>query len=181
MTTYQNNQINDFITEMNESAGEVGSRSAFYFNKFREGMGKFFILVTTVALAFILAEFVRSFGSYYIFGVDIYYISIFIGLIAGGYIAYWAEIAKIATIKGIVFSVGWNQILQVLASLSIILTLILGNSKGIQKIADFSLRYMDKEVEQGVIFNIKKQKMEAHKNTNKISKIDTSDIEALIF
>ena len=160
--------IDVFVDEMNESAAKVGDTSIYLFNKFRNGIGWIFIMITTVAISFIVAEFVRKFDVKEIAGVDLYWLAVVVGLLAGGYIAYWAESAKIATIKGGVFSEGMNRFYQLLASSAVIAVLIMVNANGVQKIADFSLRYMDAELQDSYLLKLKETKMNNHADVAKI-------------
>ncbi len=155
-------KMDKFVDEMNASINSVGDMSVYLFNRFREFVGYLFIGITTIAIAFIVAEFVRDFDLKPIYGVDIYYITLTISLIFGIYIAFYGEEAKIATIKGAIFSSGNNRFWQVGATLVIVAVLILVNAKGVQKISDFSLRYMNQELEQSVVFKLKEKKIENH-------------------
>ncbi len=155
-------KMDKFVDEMNESINSVGDMSVYLFNRFREFIGYLFIGITTIAIAFIVAEFVRDFDINPIYGVDIYYIALGLSLVFGAYLAFYGEEAKIATIKGAIFSSGSNRFWQVGATLVIVAVLILVNAKGVQKIADFSLRYMSQELEQSVVFKLKEKKIENH-------------------
>ncbi len=168
-------KVDAFVDAMNESASRVGDSSIYLFNKFRSGMGIMFVTVTTVAIGFIVGEFIRRFDLGPIFGVDVYWISVVIGSALGGYIAYWAEEAKIATIKGAVFSEGSNRIFQLLAGSAVIAVLVLINANGVQKIADFSLRYMDRELQNSYILKAKEKRVEAHAKTATEENIKADD------
>lgn len=180
MTESRYQKMDEFVDSMNESASRVGDMSIYLFNNFRSGIGWIFIMITTMAIAFIVAEFVRKFELSPIMGVEMYHIAMATGVIAGGLIAYWAEEAKIATIKGAVFSEGANRWVQILASLAVVAVLVLANANGVQKIADFSLRYMNTELQESVTFKIKQEKMKVHQNISTTQSIDTSDIDALM-
>jgi hypothetical protein len=155
-------KMDKFVNEMNQSVNIVGDMSIYLFNRFRNFVGYLFVAITTVAISFIVAEFVRGFQFAPINGVDVYYIALFSSLIIGLYIAFYGEEAKIATIKGAIFSSGSNRTWQAGAAGFIILVLIIVNAKGVQKIADFSLRYMDTELKDSVIYKLKEQKMKNH-------------------
>ncbi len=155
-------KMDKFVNEMNQSVNIVGDMSIYLFNRFRNFVGYLFITITTVAIAFIVAEFVRGFEFESIMGMDTYYVALISSLIIGLYVAFYGEEAKIATIKGAIFSSGSNRTWQAGASLVIILVLIMVNAKGVQKIADFSLRYMDDELKNSVVFKLKEQKMKNH-------------------
>jgi hypothetical protein len=159
MTKAKYKKMDKFVNEMNQSVNIVGDMSIYIFNRFRNFVGYLFIAITTVAISFIVAEFVRSFQFSPIFGMDAYYVALFGSLVIGLYIAFYGEEAKIATIKGAIFSSGSNRTWQSGAALFIILILIIVNAKGVQKIADFSLRYMDQELQDSVVFKLKEQKM----------------------
>jgi hypothetical protein len=165
--------VDQFVDEMNDSAGRVGDTSVYLFNKFREGIGLVFILITTVAIAFIVAEFVFRFETKELWGINLYYLAGSVGLVFGAIIAYSAETAKIATIKGAVFSVGKNRLYQFLASAAVIAVLVLLNANGVQKIADFSMRYMDAELQNSYLIKIKEQKMNSHASVAKQSRGET--------
>jgi len=155
-------KMDKFVNEMNQSVTVVGDMSIYLFNRFRNFVGYLFITITTVAISFIVAEFIRDFQFAPVFGVDTYFLALFSSLIIGLYIAFYGEEAKIATIKGAIFSSGNNRTWQAGAALAIIIVLITVNAKGVQKIADFSLRYMDKELQDSVVFKLKEQKMKSH-------------------
>ena len=155
-------KMDKFVNEMNASVNSVGDMSVYLFNRFRNFVGYLFITITTVAISFIVAEFIRDFQFTPVFGIDAYFIALFSSLVIGLYIAFYGEEAKIATIKGAIFSSGNNRTWQAGAALAIIIVLITVNAKGVQKIADFSLRYMDKELQDSVVFKLKEQKMKSH-------------------
>ncbi len=155
-------KMDKFVNEMNQSVNIVGDMSIYLFNRFRNFVGYLFITITTVAISFIVAEFVRGFQFAPIMGIEVYYIALLSSLIVGLYIAFYGEEAKIATIKGAIFSSGSNRTWQAGAAFSIILVLIIVNAKGVQKIADFSLRYMDTQLQESVIFKLKETKMQNH-------------------
>ncbi len=162
MTSSKYKKMDKYVNEMNQSVNVVGDMSIYLFSRFRNFIGHLFITITTVAISFIVAEFIRGFQFAPIMGVDVYYIALFSSLILGFYIAFYAEEAKIATIKGAIFSSGSNRTWQAMAALAIIMVLIIINAKGVQKIADFSLRYMNTELEESVVFKLKEQKMQTH-------------------
>jgi hypothetical protein len=147
--------------------------SIYLFNRFRNFVGYLFIAITTVAISFIVAEFVRGFELSPFMGYDVYFITLFSSLVVGLYIAFYGEEAKIATIKGAIFSSGSNRTWQAGAALAIILVLIIVNAKGVQKIADFSFRYMDSQLQKSVIFKLKETKMKNHTSLASIT-INTS-------
>jgi len=173
--------MDNLINEMNASVNVVGDYSIFLFNRFRNFVGYLFIIITTVALAFIGAEFVRGFEMTF-FGIDLYYIVLFSLLIPGLYLAMFGEEAKIATIKGAVFSSGGNRTWQTGAALAIIAILMLINAKGTQKIADYSLRYMNTELQDSYLVKLKEQKMKAHVDTAQIksNKIGDTAVKMLM-
>jgi len=176
-------KMDKYVNEMNQSVNVVGDMSIYLFSRFRNFVGHLFITITTVAISFIVAEFIRGFQFTPVMGVDVYFVALFSSLILGFYIAYYAEEAKIATIKGAIFSSGSNRTWQAMAALAIIMVLIIINAKGVQKIADFSLRYMNTELEESVIFKLKEQKMQNHSSIaseNKNSKTQNSAILALM-
>ena len=161
-------KMDTFVDEMNESINSVGDMSIFLFNRFRNFIGYMFIAITTVSIAFIVAEFVRGFEFSPIFGVDVYYIAIGVSLFGGAFLAYYGEESKIATIKGAIFSNGANRIWQIVAAMAVISVLILVNAKGVQKIADFSLRYMDSELQDSYLLKLKETKMNNHAAVAKV-------------
>ncbi len=162
MNSTKYKKMDKFVNEMNQSVNVVGDMSIYLFNRFRNFVGYLFITITTVAISFIVAEFIRGFSFAPIMGLDTYYIALLSSLIVGLYIAFYGEEAKIATIKGAIFSSGSNRTWQAGAALTIILVLIIVNAKGVQKIADFSLRYMDTQLQESVIFKLKEKKMQGH-------------------
>jgi len=175
-------KMDKFVNEMNQSVTVVGDMSIYLFSRFRNFVGYLFITVTTVAIAFIVAEFVRGFGFAPVVGVDFYYVALFFALILGLFVAFFGEEAKIATIKGAIFSSGSNRTWQALGALFIILVLIIVNAKGVQKIADFSFRYMDAQLQDSVIYKLKEKKMENHSSfvsTNINTEIETNALKAL--
>jgi len=153
-------KMDKFVNEMNQSVNVVGDMSIYLLNRFRNFVGYLFITITTVAIAFIVAEFVRGFEFEPFMGVKVYFIALYSSLIVGLYIA--GEEAKIATIKGAIFSSGSNRTWQAGAALFIILVLIIINANGVQKIADFSFRYMDSQLQQSVIYKLKETKINNH-------------------
>jgi len=155
-------KMDKFVNEMNQSVNVVGDMSIYLFNRFRNFVGYLFITITTVAIAFIVAEFVRGFEFEPFMGVEVYFIALYSSLIVGLYIAFYGEEAKIATIKGAIFSSGSNRTWQAGAALFIILVLIIINANGVQKIADFSFRYMDSQLQQSVIYKLKETKINNH-------------------
>jgi len=155
-------KMDKFVNEMNQSVNVVGDMSIYLFNRFRNFVGYLFITITTVAISFIVAEFVRGFEFTSFMGVDVYFIVLFSSLVLGLYIAFYGEEAKIATIKGAIFSSGSNRNWQAGAASFIILVLVIVNAKGVQKIADFSFRYMDSQLQQSVIFKLKETKIKNH-------------------
>lgn len=155
-------KMDKFVNEMNQSVNVVGDMSIYLFNRFRNFVGYLFITITTVAISFIVAEFVRGFEFTSFMGVDVYFIVLFSSLVLGLYIAFYGEEAKIATIKGAIFSSGSNRKWQAGAASFIILVLVIVNAKGVQKIADFSFRYMDSQLQQSVIFKLKETKIKNH-------------------
>ncbi len=179
--TYE--KMDKFVNEMNESVTVVGDMSVYLFNRFRVFVGYLFISVTTIAIAFIVAEFIRGFELPPIYGIDVYYIALSTSIIIGAFLAYYGEEAKIATIKGSIFSAGSNRFWQLCAALVIIAVLILVNAKGVQKMADFSLRYMNVELENSVIYKLKEQKMQTHAELatlhNSVEEIGDGSIKAL--
>lgn len=174
-------KIGTFVDEMNASASKVGDESIYEFASFRNAIGFIFILITTVALAFIAGEFVRQFTIKEVFGVDLYWTTIVVALIVGFKIAYKAEKAKITTIKASIFSIGHNQIVQMGASVAIIAVLVLVNAHGVQKIADFSLRYLDGELKESYLIKLKEKKMDNHASMAKANpaNINSSSIETV--
>lgn len=166
-------KMDKFVNEMNQSVNVVGDMSIYLFNRFRNFVGYLFITITTVAISFIVAEFVRGFELAPFMGFDVYFIALFSSLVLGLYIAFYGEEAKIATIKGAIFSSGSNRTWQACAALAIILVLIIVNAKGVQKIADFSFRYMDSQLQESVIFKLKETKMKNHASLASIN-INTS-------
>jgi len=172
-------KMDKFVNEMNQSVNIVGDMSIYLFNRFRNFVGYLFVTITTVAIAFIVAEFVRGFEFEPIMGMDVYYLALLSSLIVGLYVAFYGEEAKIATIKGAIFSSGSNRMWQAGAASFIILVLIIVNAKGVQKIADFSLRYMDGELKNSVVFKLKEQKMQNHASLAKIS-IDFSGQQIIV-
>ncbi len=162
MNSIKYKKMDKFVNEMNQSVNVVGDMSIYLFNRFRNFVGYLFITITTVAISFIVAEFVRGFEFSPIAGLDVYYIALFVSLVVGLYIAFYGEEAKIATIKGAIFSSGSNRTWQAAAALAIILVLIIVNAKGVQKIAEFSLRYMNTELQESVVFKLKEKKMLNH-------------------
>jgi hypothetical protein len=172
-------KMDKFVNEMNQSVNIVGDMSIYLFNRFRNFVGYLFVTITTVAIAFIVAEFVRGFEFDSVMGIDVYYIALLSSLIVGLYVAFYGEEAKIATIKGAIFSSGSNRTWQAGAALAIILVLIMVNAKGVQKIADFSLRYMDTELKNSVVFKLKEQKMKSHASLAS-TRVDFSGQQTLI-
>lgn len=162
MNVKQYEKMSKFVDEMNASVSVVGDSSVYLFNRFRVFVGFLFIVVTTVAISFIVAEFVRGFQLAPIYGIDTYYLALGASMIVGAYLAYFGEEAKIAVIKGIIFSIGGNRFWQFIAAVVIITVLILVNTKGVQKIADFSLRYMDNELTTSVVYKLKENKIQTH-------------------
>lgn len=162
MNSLKYKKMDKFVNEMNQSVNVVGDMSIYLFSRFRNFVGYLFITITTVAISFIVAEFVRGFRLAPIMGIDLYYVVLLSSLVLGLYIAFYGEEAKIATIKGAIFSSGSNRTWQAGAALAIILVLIIVNAKGVQKIADFSFRYMDSQLQESVIFKLKETKMQNH-------------------
>ncbi len=155
-------KMDRFVDEMNASVAIVGDMSVYIFSKFRQFGGYLFIAITMVAIAFIVSEFVRGFQFSPLFGIDVYYIALGISSIVGAYLAFLAEEAKITTIKGAIFSVGSNRFWQFCAAFVVIAVLIGINAKGVQKIADFSLRYLNNELENSVVYKLQEKKMNTH-------------------
>ncbi len=183
MNSTKYKKMDKFVNEMNQSVNIVGDMSIYLFSRFRNFIGYLFITITTVAISFIIAEFIRSFQFAPIMGINVYFIALVVSLILGFYIAFYAEEAKIATIKGAIFSSGSNRTWQAIATFTIILVLIIINAKGVQKIADFSLRYMDKELQENVVFKLREKKMQNHAtlaSTTVDLSIQNSALNALI-
>ncbi len=183
MNSTKYKKMDKFVNEMNQSINIVGDMSIYLFSRFRNFIGYLFITITTVAIAFIVAEFIRGFEFAPIMGIDVYFIALAVSLILGFYIAFYAEEAKIATIKGAIFSSGSNRTWQAIAASAIILVLIIINANGVQKIADFSLRYMDSELQESVVFKLREKKMLNHAalaSTNRNTEIQNSALNALI-
>ncbi len=182
MNSLKYKKMDKFVNEMNQSVNVVGDMSIYLFSRFRNFVGYLFITITTVAIAFIVAEFARGFRFAPIMGADVYYIILFFALLIGFFIALFGEEAKIATIKGAIFSSGSNRTWQALGALSIILVLIIVNAKGVQKIADFSFRYMDEQLQESVIYKLKEKKMQNHSafaTTNINTQSENSTLTAL--
>lgn len=182
-------KTDNYVDQVSIDVNVAGDKSVRSFGKFREYIGHLFVLITIASLAMLFSEFVRMFDvapwtfstdaqiDFFIFHLEagehkifFEYLAIMIALPLSYMLARFGEDAKIDAIRSVV-NAQTNKIWFGAAAIVVIAVLLFINAKGVQAIADASLRYMNTELQEGVVFQLKKEKLDNHAN---LAKTDTA-------
>lgn len=180
-------KTDSYVDQVSIDVNIAGDKSVRSFGKFREYVGHLFVLITIAALAMLFSEFVRMFDvapwtfstqskiDFFIFHLEagehhvvFEYVAIMIALPLSYMLARFGEDAKIDAIRSVVNAVT-NRFWFGAAAVVVIAVLLFINAKGTQAIADATLRYMNTELQESVVFNLKKEKLDNHAALSKMS------------